>query len=79
MNSTQIQWSSDDINSKTTFEALKDTSDDPTNVVRPKLSLSTPTKHDSMGRYIMNFEHNNTQYDQRLENQQGEDFVTSWW
>lgn len=54
---------------------------DPTAVVAPELPLPIPTKYNSMGGYIMKFDHdNNIQYDQRLENQRGEDlFATREW
>lgn len=53
---------------------MKITSDDPTDVVAPELPLPTPTKYNSMGGYIMKFDDdNNTQQDQRLQNQRGED------
>lgn len=55
---------------------------DPTAVVAPELPLPTYTKYNSMGGYIMKFDHvdNNIQYNQRLENQRGEDlFATREW
>ena len=74
LDSTQIQQSSYNIHLKNTIEVMKITSDDPTDVVAPELPLPTPTKYNSMGGYIMKFDNNNnTQQDQRLENQCGED------